>query len=233
MKQFLTPDALWPYQENAQWKLHATSPVPGVDLFDYRVELMAKQVRVLFGRVPERLEDFVYASQSSQAEAMKFFIEMFRSQKWRRTGIIWWNILDGWPQFSDAVVDYYFRKKRAYHAIRRSQSPICLILREPEDGIQEVVACNDTRDEVELTFEVQDIHSGEVLLTGAERAAADSVTVLGAIQHDDELQRMPRLRWCGQTTAGWNYYLSGKPPFDLEWYRDAMTRLEDAQAATD
>ena len=26
---------------------------------------------------------------------------------WRRTGIIWWNVIDGWPQISDAVMDWY------------------------------------------------------------------------------------------------------------------------------
>ncbi|MBM3494205.1 MAG: glycoside hydrolase family 2, partial [Armatimonadetes bacterium] len=86
VRRFITPGKEWPYTDNDEWLLHSTSPIPGVDLFDYRVELMAKQVRVLFGAVPDGLEDFAYASQCSQAEAMKFFVEMFRSQKWRRTG---------------------------------------------------------------------------------------------------------------------------------------------------
>ena len=44
-------------------------------------------------------------SQISQAEADKFFIEKFRMGKGHTSGIIWWNIMDNWPQFSDAVVD--------------------------------------------------------------------------------------------------------------------------------
>ena len=67
---------------------------------------MASQVRLLFGSVPDILDDFAAASQASQAETLKFFVELFRAAKWRRTGIIWWNMADGWPQFSDAVVDY-------------------------------------------------------------------------------------------------------------------------------
>ena len=61
----------------------------------------------------------------------KFFIESTRLRKWQTSGILWWNLLDGWPQFSDAVVDYYFGKKLAYHYIRRAQRPVCVFISEP------------------------------------------------------------------------------------------------------
>ena len=61
---------------------------------------MSGHVTTLFGStVPNTFEDFAMASQISQAEAKKYFIEKFRIEKWRRTGIIWWNLIDGWPQF--------------------------------------------------------------------------------------------------------------------------------------
>ena len=68
-------------------------------MFSYRTGLMANQVRVLFGDLPDNLPDFCRMSQISQAEAVKYFIERFRLRKWRRTGIIWWNLIDGWPRF--------------------------------------------------------------------------------------------------------------------------------------
>ncbi|MGI6459653.1 MAG: glycoside hydrolase family 2 protein [Candidatus Hydrogenedentales bacterium] len=77
---------------------------------------------------PSTLEAFVLASQIVQAEAKKYFIESTRQRKWRTSGILWWNLLDGWPQFSDAVVDYYFGKKLAYWYIRRVQPPVCVML---------------------------------------------------------------------------------------------------------
>ncbi len=108
LRKFLSPDRVWPCQDNEEWIVHAASPEPGPDApWAYRIDLMARQVRELFGFIPEDLDTFAYASQVSQAEAFKFFIEMFRSAKWRRTGIIWWNLLDGWPQISDAVVYLY------------------------------------------------------------------------------------------------------------------------------
>ena len=39
-------------------------------------------------------------------------------------GIIWWNLLDGWPQCSDAIVDYFLRKKFAYSVIKCSQQKV-------------------------------------------------------------------------------------------------------------
>jgi len=231
VREFVSEGRDWPYEDNEEWLLHSTSPVPGVDLFDYRVELMARQVRTLFGTVPATLEGFAYASQASQAEAMKFFIEMFRAQKWRRTGIIWWNILDGWPQFSDAVVDYYFRKKRAYRTIRRSQLPLCLVLREPSAGYQELVACNDTRADHDLAYRLSDVETGQELASGAAVVGADAVTVVHDIPHTPGPPRCLVMEWRSGTTSGWNYYLAGNPPFDLDWYRAVMDRLDTRDRA--
>ena len=68
---------------------------------------MCNQVKTMFGDMAENLPDFARQSQISQAEAMKYFIEKFRLARERAGGIIWWNLIDGWPQISDAVVDYY------------------------------------------------------------------------------------------------------------------------------
>lgn len=226
LREFLSEDKVWPYADNEEWRLHATSPVPGVDLYDYRVELMANQVRVLFGRIPEGLEEFAYASQASQAEAMKFFIEMFRSQKWRRTGIIWWNLLDGWPQFSDAVVDYYFRRKRAFRAIQRAQSPLLMAFREPEQGMQELVLCSDIPRAIQLEFSVRDMDTGEVLTVGEASVDADSVATVHRLPYRSDQRRLLLIEWSGGGLTGWSHYLSGQPPFDLRWYRAHMDELD-------
>ena len=181
LRRFLSPEWLWPYTDNPEWLLHATSPFPGVDTHDYRIELMASQVRVLFGVVPERLEDFVFASQTCQAEGLKFFIETFRAGKWRRTGIVWWNLLDGWPQFSDAVVDHYLVRKRAFDVIKRTQAPVCLILREPVGERQELVVCNDTRADEHVDYAVTDVPSGSTLAQGSVLATSDTVARCGSI----------------------------------------------------
>ena len=128
---------------------------------------MSNQIKELFGHVPDDLESFALASQIAQAEALKFFIESTRLRKWRTSGILWWNVIDGWPQFSDAVVDYYFGRKLAYHYIRRCQKPVCLIIGEPGMGkYLPIVACNDTRQAAEIRYEVWDADGGQVLVAG-------------------------------------------------------------------
>lgn len=107
---------------------------------------MINQVRLLFGEVPTKLDDFIFASQSVQAEAMKFFVEIYRGNKFApKTGILWWNIRDGWPLISDAVVDYYFSPKMAYWFLRNVQRNVCVLINDAADGSHPLVATNDTR----------------------------------------------------------------------------------------
>jgi beta-mannosidase len=224
LKKFLSPGKLWPYQDNEEWLLHCTSPVPGVDLYDYRVELMATQIRCVFGSVPDNLEEYVFASQAVQLEAVKFFVESFRLWKWRRTGIIWWNLLDGWPELSDAVVDYYFDKKLAYHAIKRSQSPLLVGVREPQDGEQTAVAVNDTREAVTITYAVTDIDTGAAVLSGTAEVPGDSVVELGRIGYDGSAQRFYAITWSSELGEGASHYLAGAPNFDLARYRGWLAK---------
>lgn len=160
-----------------------------------------------------------------QAEAKKFFVELFRAHKWRRTGIIWWNLLDGWPQFSDAVVDYYFERKLAFDFIKRAQEPLCLMLREPKAWGQELVACNDTRQEIEVEYMVKDIDGGETLAEGRGLAAADSVTVLARVPFFASQKRFYVISWRSAQGSGLNHYLSGNPPFDLGRYRKWLAKV--------
>jgi beta-mannosidase len=219
IRRFISPGKVWPYRDNEEWLLHATSPVPGVDLYDYRIELMAKQVRELFGQVPDTLSEFAFASQASQAEALKFFTELFRASKWRRTGLIWWNLIDGWPQFSDAVVDYYFQKKLAYSFIQRAQAPLCLVLKESENWRQVLVACNDTREALALEYSVHDVDTEETLASGRAVAAADGVTALAELPFSMGEKRFYLLAWQSALGSGRSHYLAGNLPFKLDRYR--------------
>jgi beta-mannosidase len=220
VEKFISKDKAWPCF-NEEWTLHATSPVPGIDTYDYRVELMNKQVAELFTEIPDNLDDFAFASQTVQAEAKKFFVEMFRIAKWKRTGILWWNIMDGWPQFSDAIVDYYFNKKLAYHFIKNSQQDICVMLDEPESWNQRVVVSNDTRYDRKVHLDITDVESGERVFEGEFTAYADAATVVGSIPYKRNLQRLFVLRWSGEV-AGQNHYLAGQPPFDLADYKKKL-----------
>ena len=214
LRRFLTPGRLWPYAGNPEWLLHATSPLPGLDVHDYRVDLMARQIRALFGSVPDSLEDFVLASQLAQAEFLKFVVDRFRAGKWRRTGIIWWNIADGWPQFSDALVDYYGVRKLAFEVLRQCQAPIAIVVGEPESGWHQVAVVNDRREPASVSYAIRDLDSGGVVLRGATTVPGDAVAQVGAIAATPD-RRYLTLEWNTGTDTDRGHYLAGPRPFDL------------------
>ena len=80
IKKFISQDKNYEEIGNIEWDYHASNPfMQDNDFLNYRTKLMIKQIRELFGTVPEKLEDFVEASQICQAEAKKFFLSCFKS----------------------------------------------------------------------------------------------------------------------------------------------------------
>lgn len=222
IKKFISPDKIWP-MDNDEWLLHASSPA-FCDDFHYRNNLMVRQVRELFGNVPEDIETFIKASQISQGEAKKFFIEMYRSKKWRKTGLIWWNLIDGWPQFSDAIVDYFYSKKMAYEYIKASQQSISLMFREPFAWNIELVAVNDTFEDKKIDYKVTDLKTGEVVATGSDIALADSVTSLQLVPYTMSKKTIYMIEWTGDV-EGKNHYLYGQPTYDLDEYLNLINKV--------
>ena len=193
-----------------EWLVHSASMEtdPGAP-FAYRVPLMTRQVERLFGNAPEDLERYALMSQISQAEAMKYFIERFRIGKWYRTGIIWWNMIDGWPQISDAVVDWYGNKKLAYYYIKRSQQSFCIMCDEPsEDGMNALFAVSDLTFDVEFEYEVTDAASGKTVVSG--KAAAPAGASCPVAKFKAEAGHVYKLTWqcsgCFAAIKGENHY---------------------------
>lgn len=226
LKRFISPEKLWPWQGNDEWRIHSTCmETDSEGPYDYRIALMAGQVKTLFGRDFDDIETFSLASQLSQAEAVKFFIERFRSQKWRRTGLMWWNLIDGWPQISDAVVDYYYNKKIAYDFIRRSQEPVALMIREPENGFLGLTAANEFLRDMKIRYKVTDLGEHSVVCEAESVITANKACELGKIPYDSESNRFYLLEWEYNGVKCKNHYISGAAPYDFErytaWLREA------------
>ncbi len=226
LKRFISPEKLWPWQGNDEWQVHAACMETDSECpYDYRIALMAGQVKTLFGKDFDDLETFSLASQLSQAEAVKFFIERFRSQKWRRTGLIWWNLIDGWPQISDAVVDYYYNKKIAYSFIKRSQEPVALMIREPENGFLSLTAVNEFLRDMKIRYKVTDLREHSVVCEAKCIIEANSACESGKIPYDSENNRFYLLEWEYNGIKCKNHYISGAAPYDFErytaWLREA------------
>ena len=89
------------------------------------------------------LEELVDASQLLQAEALRTAIEQARRRKFDCGGSMFWMFPDAWGEIGWSVVDYYLRKKAAYHSVRRASEPVLVSVKEEEYGVSTWVV-NDT-----------------------------------------------------------------------------------------
>ena len=184
---------------------------------------MANQIKVLFGEIPDNLEDFSLASQISQAEAKKFFIERIRTGRPYKMGIIWWNLLDGWPQMSDAIVDYYFDRKKAYDYVKRTQAPFAVLAYDTDDGV-DIFACNDTLEERNGRLEIIDADTEKVLQTVEFKAGINCAEKIADMKIDKINASMLIFRWTTDHEEGFGHHLCFAPPISFEWYKSLMEK---------
>lgn len=215
IKKFINPDKLYPYLNNDEWNLHSTD----VQYRDHRVKLMHDHLIQLFGEVPDNLEDFAIASQISQAEAKKFFIERIRAERPHSSGIIWWNMLDGWPQMSDAIVDFYFSKKLAFDYIKRCQAPFSIFLGEINGWGSKIYASNCTLKPIGGSYKIYDADTGETKAEGRFWVDKNQNHVIGNIRIMFSEQKLFIIEWTlDDGTKGKNHYMTGFPPFSMKKY---------------
>lgn len=232
LRRFLSPEHLWPWQGDVEWQTHSVYHWQHHGIQRDRIQLMADQVRELFGHTPEDLESFAQASQIVQAEAVKFFIESSRIRKWDTSGVLWWNLLDGWPQFSDAVVDYYFAKKLAYAYIWRSQRPVCVMIHEAGAGLYlPVVVCNDTRADAQVHYRIWEAGSQQTLTEGECVVPANQNWQVERLRTFASDQKLYLIRYEVDGTMLGNHYLAGTPPFDLGQYRRWLADIAGLERA--
>lgn len=127
----LAPEHRWP-PNNRAWDEHFGS------LYDWdfkpeRREKLDQALRAWLGQVPGDLPTYVLASQLLQGEAYKTWAEYWRLRKagWRSGGILLWNLADCWPQFSDAIVDFWLRPKLACNYVLWAFSPVHICFTPP------------------------------------------------------------------------------------------------------
>ncbi len=230
LRKFITADELWPFAGSRQWLVHNSERPLYKRGYD-RNELMAKQVAILFGKVPEGLDDFVFASQVSQAEAKKFFIEQFRMQKGKKTGLIWWNVIDGWPQISDAVVDYYYTPKLAWHIIGRSQQDVQLMIDEYIAWKHRLIAVNDTFKDVSGSYQVTHHESGTCVAEGNFTLEPDARVELDSFSANPSHQGLYLIAWQIGDRRFHNHYVAGRYPYNLVQFRGWMQVIAGLEPA--
>jgi len=204
---------------NDEWLLKASNPLLRRDSWlMHRNDLMTNQIRIMFGGVDTDLDTFIAQSQFVQAEAMKTFCELFRSRKFTRfNGLIWWNVRDGWPQLSDAVVDYYGGKKPAYYALKNAQQDqiVCVV----DDHT--AWAVNDALRPVKGCAKFTDAEAGEVLLDVGEFVIpSNGKLALGKVPFAGQGVILINATLDGKPYR--NHFLYGEPPFNWTKLRELI-----------
>ena len=210
LKKFISPSQLWPWKDEKgfegfdptgkdflpslakdkakdEWLLHSTAMETKHSVYAYQIPLVAYSARHVFGDENDTLKTFILKSQFVQAEAYKFNIERYRLAKWYKTGLMWWNLIDGWPQISHPPVDYFFNKKPSFKAIRRAQKPLTVAIDEPADGYHNVVICNDLQTDVTVKVKITELISGKTEFIGKFDAKANENTIIGKLPFKNTL----------------------------------------------
>lgn len=223
-EQSLPKSSITEIYENPDWLVHAAGMMTTTvdNPYAYRLPLMVSQVERIFGEAKNSLDDFARQSQISQAEAKKYFIERFRIGKWRMTGLLWWNVIDGWPQVSDAVVDYYGIKKLAYHYIKRSQAQLAFMCDEPRDGRVSLVVANDYGKDMFCRYEVVDLCTGATVASGEAGSKANSSSVVTELEYDPSAFLL--IRWWGDAEGKNHFVTNIGEGWTYEKYTECMKK---------
>jgi beta-mannosidase len=144
--------------------------------------------------------------------------------------MLWWNLADGWPQLSDAVVDYYDRKKLAFYYVRRAQQPLHIIIGESSGWKHEVCLCNDTRDHRTVTYKIRDFEEDRTVSGGIADIGPNENLFLPPLDSVPGQHKLYLIEWEAGGKRYGSHYINGFPPFDLKRYMgwlEAISRLPD------
>ena len=181
----------------------------------------------MFGRdfSPENIEDLTVAVNFYVADLFKFAIESWRVQKFRRTGILWWSLLDMWTMgFNYSMVDSKFRKKLPFETIRLSQQAVALMGEDPKnDGdLPKLHVVNDTAYKQKGEYIITD-NNGEKIMAGEFEVESNGRVELGTLPIAKK--EVCFIEWtCGEY-SGRNYYLNYDEPYDFEYCKNLADKI--------
>ena len=139
------------------------------------------------------------------------------------TGILWWNLLDGWPGISDAAVDYYFNKKLVFDVIRRVQEPVCVMLDEIKGWERAVYVANDTNSDKYVKFKVFEYEDSKLLVQGDINIERGKNKKIGEFFEIPGSKKLYIIEWTFDGRKYRNHYMAGYPSYEtdtiLKWYK--------------
>ena len=210
LQKYLSPEAVWPPENNPEWNFHCTEPVRFRQGTSYRVAHTLDQNRRFFdGAMPEDPPTMIRASQAVLAESDKFLAELYRARRPHTSGLLLWNMVDSWPQsVSDAFVDYDMHRKLVFHYLRRSFAPFLIFCAEPENGRFALTAANETLKPASGHVRCRFAVSGAVFESDFS-AAANGNTAIASFAFPEKTD-LVLIEWTANGKSGCNHYLCGR-----------------------
>ncbi len=201
-------------------------------------DAVRKRLNHFFGRdfALEPWQELAEAINIVCADMFKFAIEHSRCRRWRKTGVLWWSLMDMWPMmFNYSVVDYAWQPKQpAYDWIRRSQQPVCLMVHDTTgSGARRLFAANDTLKAMHGPYRIVavDAEGREEEVLSGEFSVEPNCTLALQDLKPPAKPTLWLLEWQTGGAALRNHYVWGEPPHRLDVYRRWCARLNRWQAA--
>ncbi|KAJ3159903.1 hypothetical protein HK101_000976 [Irineochytrium annulatum] len=175
-------------------------------------------------RFSYEIEDFIYATQLMQSEAVSFAYRLWRKEwkgrgKYNVGGVLVWQLNDCWPCVSWSIVDYHFRPKGSYFSIRRALASITVGVSRSEDGGSvNVWSCSSLFKQVKANLLIT-IHS---ITTGAVKTELKLPAVTVEPNSTSELTtvRIPGLTSSPTSVIDCSEAASGTPSAELTFVDD-------------
>ncbi|AYG03103.1 glycoside hydrolase family 2 protein [Gryllotalpicola protaetiae] len=144
--------------------------------------------------IPASIDDWHWATQLNQAQAIAFGVAHFRSLTPHNTGTVLWQLNDNWPVVSWAAVDFDEHRKPLWYALRDVYAPRFATIQpraseraranafegsSPEQDVLALVLVNDTGSDwsgevalTRLSFSGEEFASENVLVTVRARGTS-------------------------------------------------------------
>ena len=143
LRQFLPENER--YVKSFSWD-HHDNPFARRDLEWGKLGHAYETVKLWTGRDPLKLslEEYAVLSGLLQAEGLEEYISNYRRRMYSSASAIFWMYNDSWPVTNGwTIIDYYLRRKLAFHPVRRAFAPIAVVI-VAEGGRVTVYGVNDS-----------------------------------------------------------------------------------------
>ncbi len=140
LKQFLPPSEQ--FVRSVSWDHHDNE----VNFWNNEPGLNYQLTELWIGKKAEEMnfEKYALASALIQAEGLAEYINNYRRRMFSTSSAVFWMYNDSWPVTHGwTTVDYYLRKKLAYHPVRRAYQPVSVVVVKENDSIK-VYGVNDS-----------------------------------------------------------------------------------------